>query len=70
MGPLLEKINSPDDVKRLNVRELPLLAKELRDYILEVVSVNGGHLGAALGAHGRRLDLHRLPVPVSGGPKA
>lgn len=58
MGPLLKKINSPKDVKKLKKSELPQLAAELRDYILEVVSVNGGHLGAALGAVDLTVALH------------
>ena len=58
MGPLLQKINSPEDVKKLTLLELNELAKELREYILEVVSVNGGHLGAALGSVDLTLALH------------
>lgn len=58
MGPLLEKINSPEDVKKLPRNKLPELAQEIREYILEVVSVNGGHLGAALGAVELTLALH------------
>ena len=58
MGPLLKKINSPKDVKKLKKSELVLLAEELREYILEVVSVNGGHLGAALGAVDLTIALH------------
>lgn len=54
----LPKINSPEDVKALSVDELPFLAEEIRNYILEVVSVNGGHLGAALGAVDLTLALH------------
>src|SRR3989338_2962926 len=58
MGPLLEKIDSPDDVKKLAVSELVPLARELREYIIEVVSNNGGHLGAALGSVDLTLALH------------
>ncbi len=58
MGPLLQKINSPDDIKKLSIPELNQLAKELRAYILEVVSTNGGHLGAALGSVDLTLALH------------
>lgn len=58
MGPLLQKINSPDDVKRLSKEQLPQLAREVRDYILEVISVNGGHLGAALGSVDLTIALH------------
>ncbi|MBI3315370.1 MAG: 1-deoxy-D-xylulose-5-phosphate synthase [Candidatus Omnitrophica bacterium] len=58
MGPLLEKINSPEDLRELPVGELSKLAREIREYILEVVSTNGGHLGAALGAVDLTLALH------------
>ncbi len=56
--PLLPEINSPSDLKRLSKEELSQLAEELRAYILEVVSKNGGHLGAALGAVELTLALH------------
>lgn len=58
MGPLLTEINRPEDLKKLSVHELPELAKEIREYILEVVSTNGGHLGAALGAVDLTLAIH------------
>ncbi len=58
MGPLLSRIQSPDDVKKLSHKELEELTTELRAYILEVVSVNGGHLGAALGAVDLTVALH------------
>ena len=58
MGPLLQKINSPRDLKNLSIEELPSLAEEIREYILEVVSTTGGHLGAALGAVDLTLALH------------
>lgn len=58
MRPLLETINGPEDVKKLHPNQLPQLAKELREYILEVVSANGGHLGAALGAVDLTVALH------------
>ena len=46
---MLEKINSSQDVKNLNLKEKEILAKEIRKYILEVVSENGGHLASNLG---------------------
>ena len=55
---LLSKIDSPADLKKLPKHELPKLAEELRAYILEVVSKNGGHLGAALGAVELTIALH------------
>ena len=45
---MLEKINSPEDLKKLNIEEKEQLAKEIREYILNVVSENGGHLTSNL----------------------
>ena len=50
MSRLLDKIDSPDDLKRLPVEELPRLCAELRDEIVGVCARNGGHLGSSLGA--------------------
>ncbi len=47
---LLEKIDSPEDIKELSIRELETLATEMRNKIIEVVSKNGGHLAPNLGA--------------------
>lgn len=58
MGPLLQRIQSPDDLKQLPIAQLPELSAELREYILDVVSANGGHLGAALGAVELTVALH------------
>ncbi|HRZ75992.1 MAG TPA: 1-deoxy-D-xylulose-5-phosphate synthase N-terminal domain-containing protein, partial [Bacteroidales bacterium] len=49
MGSLLQRIDSPEDLRRLSREELPVLCRELRDHIIDVVSANGGHLGASLG---------------------
>lgn len=48
-GPLLAKINSPDDLKKLKPEQLVEVCDELRDYIIEIVSIYGGHFGASLG---------------------
>ena len=45
-GELLGKINSPDDLKKLSIEQLPQVCDELRQYIIDVVSVYGGHFGA------------------------
>src|SRR3989338_7333852 len=58
MGTLLQKINSPEDLKKLPKNRLPQVAEELRRTILEAVSTNGGHLGAALGAVELTVALH------------
>ena len=54
----LSNINNPSDIKKLSKQELPKLAEEVRQYILEVISKNGGHLGAALGAVDLTIALH------------
>ncbi len=48
-GPLLSKINSPEDLRKLKDSELPQFCDELRQFIIDVVSVKGGHFGASLG---------------------
>src|SRR3954470_10825023 len=48
-GELLQKINYPSDLKLLKEEELEQLCQELRQYIIDVVSVNGGHFAASLG---------------------
>lgn len=46
---MLEQINKPEDLKNLNIKEKEILAKEIREYIIDVVSKNGGHLASNLG---------------------
>ena len=46
---ILEKINKNEDLKKLSNKEKKLLAQEIREYIIEVVSKNGGHLASNLG---------------------
>jgi 1-deoxy-D-xylulose-5-phosphate synthase len=55
---LLHSINSPKDLRKLNATELPVLASELRQFIIDVVSVKEGHLGASLGVVELTLALH------------
>ncbi len=55
---LLEKIDSPQDLKELSLDELKQLAEEIREYIIDVVSKNGGHLAPDLGAVELTLALH------------
>lgn len=55
---LLEKIDSPDDLKKLDRKKLPDLATELRDMIVEVVSNSGGHLASSLGAVELAIAIH------------
>jgi 1-deoxy-D-xylulose-5-phosphate synthase len=58
MARLLDGINSPEDLKKLSVEQLPQVASELRQEIFEQVSKTGGHLGASLGAAELTLALH------------
>ena len=48
-GPLLKDITSPEELRKLSKDQLPKLCEELRQYIIDTVSVNGGHFGASLG---------------------
>lgn len=57
-GRLLEKINSPEDLKKLQKKELPEVCDELRKFIIDVVSVNPGHFGASLGVVELTVALH------------
>ena len=56
---LLNKINSPEDVKKLNNSQISLLCEEVRDCIISTVSKNGGHLASNLGAVELTVALHR-----------
>ncbi len=60
MEPILEKIASPADLKKLPSRELPLLADELRREIISVCAGNGGHLAPSLGVVELTIALHRV----------
>ena len=55
---MLEKIQSPKDLKALNLEQLPLLASEIRKRIIETVSKTGGHVASSLGAVELTLALH------------
>src|SRR5688572_26478846 len=59
-GPLLKKINSPDDVKKLDQAQLVQLCDELRQFIIDNVSVYGGHFGASLGVVELTVALHYI----------
>jgi 1-deoxy-D-xylulose-5-phosphate synthase len=57
---LLESISGPRDLKALGPDELPALASEIRDFLIEAVSRNGGHLGPNLGVVELTIALHRV----------
>lgn len=55
---ILDRVNSPKDLKRLNRQQFGVLSQEIRQVILDVVSKNGGHLGGPLGAVELTLAVH------------
>ena len=57
-GPLLDKIDIPSDLRKLNQSQLVQVCNELRQYIIDIVSVNGGHFGASLGVVELTVALH------------
>jgi 1-deoxy-D-xylulose-5-phosphate synthase len=57
-GPLLKMINSPEDLRKLEKDQLNEVCEELRQYIIDVVSVHGGHFGASLGVVELSVALH------------
>ena len=59
-GPLLSKINSPSDLRNLSKKDLPKISKELRQFIVDVVSEKGGHFGASLGVVELTVAIHHV----------
>lgn len=59
-GPLLATIQSPSDVKRLELAQLRILAGEVREFIVSTVSLHGGHLSSNLGAVELTLALFKV----------
>ena len=57
---IFEKINSSEDIKKLNIEELEQLADELREYVVDSVSQTGGHLASNLGVVELTLALHKV----------
>lgn len=55
---LLEKIERANDIKKIKKEDLPALAQEIRDFLIEKISVTGGHLGSNLGAVELTMALH------------
>jgi 1-deoxy-D-xylulose-5-phosphate synthase len=58
IGELLEKIQFPADLRKLSEDQLKQVSDELRNYIIDMVSVNGGHFGASLGVVELSVALH------------
>src|SRR5918993_1525359 len=59
-GPLLKTIDSPADLKKLSREQLHKVCDELRQYIIDVVSVHGGHFAASLGVVELSVALHYI----------
>lgn len=57
---ILEKINQPNDVKDIPKEELPILAQEIRTFLIDKLSVTGGHLASNLGVIELTIALHRI----------
>ena len=60
MENILRNVNYPEDLKKLNLLEKKQLAEEIRKYILEIVSKNGGHLASNLGVVELTIALHSI----------
>ncbi len=54
----IDKINSPDDLKKIPLEKLPEVVREYRHYLIDTISKTGGHLGASLGACELNVALH------------
>lgn len=57
-GPLLRQINVPEDLRKLDPVQLQQVCNELRQFIVDCVSINGGHFGASLGVVELTVALH------------
>ena len=55
---ILDKIQKENDIKDLPAQELPVLAEEIRQFLIEKISVTGGHLGSNLGVVELTMALH------------
>lgn len=60
MDAILDNVNYPEDIKKLNITEKKQLANEIRKYILEIVSKNGGHLASNLGIVELTIAIHSI----------
>jgi len=57
-GTLLSKVNYPKDLKKLSEEDLPFISEEIRQFIIDVIANNPGHLGASLGAVELAVAIH------------
>ncbi|MEG1870868.1 MAG: 1-deoxy-D-xylulose-5-phosphate synthase [Romboutsia sp.] len=56
----LDKVNSPDDIKAMNIDEMDFLAKDIRKFLVRSISQTGGHLASNLGVVELTLALHKV----------
>ena len=57
---MLEKIQKPNDIKKIPADQLPALAEEIREFIIESLSKTGGHLASNLGVVELTIAMHRV----------
>ena len=57
---ILDGINSPSDLKKLNKSEIPELSREIREFLIESAEKNGGHLASNLGVVELTLAIHTV----------
>ncbi len=60
MDNILSNVNLPKDIRKFNLEKLAILSKELRDFILDIVAIKEGHLGASLGVVELTIALHYI----------
>ncbi|MUZ61519.1 1-deoxy-D-xylulose-5-phosphate synthase [Agrobacterium vitis] len=58
--PLLDQVVFPSDLRKIEDKDMPQVARELRDEMIDAVSVTGGHLGAGLGVVELTLAIHKV----------
>ena len=64
MGNLLDQIEKPNDIKKIPEEQMSALAEEIRQFLIEKISVTGGHLASNLGTVELTMALHRaLDLP-------
>lgn len=60
MQSILDKINSPEDVKKISLDEMEILSQEIREAIIKKVNTTGGHMGPNLGMVEATIALHHV----------
>lgn len=60
MASILEKLNSPEDIKKMSVEEIEILGKDIRKFLIHKVSKTGGHLGSNLGIVELTMAIHKV----------